>query len=876
MDTESTTQTRSVTASGAWPTAASLLFGRERELAELEAALQRAVERRKPEVVTVLGAAGVGKTRFIHEFAVRAAGRARVLVASASDRGPAFAAVHAVLRERFSLENVGDDEQGRAHFRSMVERALGDHRVSEFLHFLGAYVGLHFPDSPFVKAIDEDPRQFSLVSRAVLRRFFEVDADARPLVLVFDDLHRATDDMLGLAHYLARSLRDAPILMILAGQPELGTRRPDWFDAPAGRHHRVDLAPLDAPTAAALMVQLLSPLGDPPPALIQTAVGSAAGSPYLLEEMVRVYRRSGVIELRGDGKFDVDLSKLDRATLPLSVDEAVEARIASLQPLDRELLEMAAAIGETFWVGALVALKRIDDRAPDLWGGHESTTAHVLEQLARLAERDFVVEAAESTVIGEKEFVFKHSAERDTIVRLTHRSRGASWHRRVGEWLEVRLGNRADTQSELLAEHFELASVGMKSARYYILAGDRARERHAISKAIAYYGRGIELAGETDLGLSLYALHHFGDVLQLAGRNDAALRAFRGMLDVAFRLNLKDKGGAAHNRLGRLYRAIGQLDEAMRHLGTGLALFEATEDLRGIASSLDDIGKVHWMRGNYAAAERFMQQALERREELGDRRSIALSHNNLGLVFQDSGRFGEALGAFQRALALQQEIDDRAGIAQTMNNLGTVYQDNSEHDGAIERYRSALAMAKEVGDRMRQAVILTNLGESHYRLQRPKEAIELLTEAEEISATLGDLILEGEIHRGLAKARLLMRETLLAKDHVGRAIEKFERAKGRPFLGVALRTKGEIHASANDDANDPREAEKAFESAIKIFEEVGNEVELARTCEALAGFLERMGAAKSKRVKELWAKASAVRVRQMDPEDPSTPVVEGA
>jgi len=97
------------------------------------------------------------------------------------------------------------------------------------------------------------------------------------------------------------------------------------------------------------------------------------------------------------------------------------------------------------------------------------------------------------------------------------------------------------------------------------------------------------------------AQHHFGDVLQQLGRNDEAQTAFREMLGIGYRLNLKGKGGAAHNRIGRLYRDNGFLDQAARHLATGLTLFEACGDERGIASSLDDIGKLHWLRGDYRA-----------------------------------------------------------------------------------------------------------------------------------------------------------------------------------------------------------------------------------------------------------------------------------
>src|SRR5688500_12838403 len=248
----------------------------------------------------------------------------------------------------------------------------------------------------------------------------------------------------------------------------------------------------------------------------------------------------------------------------------------------------------------------------------------------------------------------------------------------------------------MLAQHYEHGGALRKAAHYYLMAGDRARARYATVKAAEHYEMGLSLLGEEDVVLRMDALHHTGDVLQLAGRNDEALAAFRKMLDIAYRLDLKAKGGAAHNRIGRLYRAIGQLEEAMRHLGTGHALFDACADRRGVASSLDDVGKVHWMRGNYPAAERFMKNALDHRRELGDARSIALSHNNIGIVFQETGRFAEALDAFNEALIVRREIQDQPGIAQTLNNLGTIHQDNGHHDQAVLLYGEALEAARNV------------------------------------------------------------------------------------------------------------------------------------------------------------------------------------
>jgi tetratricopeptide (TPR) repeat protein len=245
------------------------------------------------------------------------------------------------------------------------------------------------------------------------------------------------------------------------------------------------------------------------------------------------------------------------------------------------------------------------------------------------------------------------------------------------------------------------------------------------------------------------------------------------------------------------------------------------------------------MCGVYDTAERFMAEALQIRRELGDPRSIALSLNNLGIVYQDSGRFAEAKACFDEALILRREIGDRPGLAQTLNNLGTVHQDNGDNETAIALWKEALDLAREVGDRMRQSVILTNIGEAHYRLGRPAEAIKVLKQAEEISATLGDRILQGEIHRALGKAHMLVHDYAAAREQVARSIALFEQARGKPFLGVALRTLGEITAAGAFGGEDHVRAREAFARSIQLFEELGNELELARSCQAYADFLLR-------------------------------------
>ncbi len=844
----------------------SPLVGRDRELADLDEALARAIDRQQLSAVTFVGGRGVGKSRLVDEAIEHLSRREpnlRVLRASARDGGGgAYDPIARLLRSRAGVSEGASEGDVRSAFAKMIGEVLGGTATAEFLHVLGAYVGCSYPESPLLAAVDDDPVQRGALQRAVVRRFLEIDGRSRPLMLVLEDLERASDDALDLVHSLLSSLRGAPILLVATTRPELLVRHPDWSGATVpgassatlpgsvpSDHVVHELLPLRPDDAAQLVLHLLDPVGDPPEDLVDAAVDVAGGSPALIEQMVRAYVASGTLQQGEDGRWHVHLDRLDDAQLPLSVEDAIAARIAALSPVERKLLEHAAVMGGVFWLGGLVALGRLEREAPDLWGGAEDLAAHYRDLLDGLRERDYVLALPDSAMSGESELAFKHNLERETLYSLMNANEVKRLHLHVAEWLEARFparagarsetGGRSEEQCELLATHFERGGATRRAGYFWLEAADQARARFANARAAEHYERGLSFLGIEDEVRQIDALHDLGDVLQLAGKNDEAIQAFQRMRRIAFRLDLKAKGGVAHNRIGRVYRAIGHLDVAMRHLGNGHALFDAAADSRGVASSLDDVGKVHWMRGTYDAAERFFQKGLELRREIGDARSIALSLNNLGLVYQDSGRFEAARDAFSEAIQLRREIGDRTGIAQTLNNLGSIYQDQGDHGRALDHYREALEHSRAVGDRMRQAVILTNLGETQYRQGNPEQAIATLREAEQISASLGDRILEGEILRGLAKAHLLTHDVGEAKNLIGRSIALFEQAKGKAFLAVALRTAGEIEQGAGWGGGEAHtRARSFFDRSIQLLEELGNDVEIGRSYTALASFLE--------------------------------------
>jgi tetratricopeptide (TPR) repeat protein len=862
--------------------------GRTSELRMLDESLRAVHDDGRARTVTLVGANGIGKTRLVRDFLSKQRasdrGAPRVFRGSARDDGSAYDVFARVLRARFGIVEGMDGEAAKAQIRSQVASVLSDRKVGDVCYFLGQLLELEFLDSPLIQAVRGDVQQMRALRRAVIKRFLEADArqiaDASlrdvspetepcdpakgaegpmmtgtpksapgcgPIVLVFDDLHFADDESLDLLEYLIDSL-DAPILVLCLARPEMVARRDGWAKHGGGQHRLVELSPLSETDSARVMEDLLAPCGEAEGIedLVDAACTLASGNPALLDRMVRIFHDMKIIEVQDEfaevDTWIIHVDRLSEVRLPLTIEDAIQARIAALAAPQRDLLERAATMGSVFWMGGLLAIARLDSTAPDVWSRASVTDeVAIRELLKQLKERDYILTLPDSTFPDEEEFAFKHNLERETLLNLLPKGQARRMHKAIADWLSFKQHVRTHEEyMGQLARHQEQAGLFVQAAATFLDAAHLARERYANSKAAEYYVKGLTLlrdGAEGSTEQQLRALHHYGDVLQVLGKNDEALDAFNEMLVRAYRLNLKSKGGAAHARIGRLYRDTGRLDDAQLHLESALALFEDSNDERGIASTVDDIGKLYWLRGDYPRALEATQRSLTMRRKIGDRRSIALSLNNLGLVYQDSGQFKLALDAFEQALRIRREIGDLIGVSISLNNLGTVAQDQRDDRQALTLFLEAHAVAKETGDRSRLALVLTNLGETYNRLGDPAKAIAHLKQAQDIADDLGDKMGLAEAVRCLGKAYLAQGEYTRARECIARAVEIFREIQSKVQLGVALRSLGEVMAAGSAGGEEVLTARAHLLQSIWIFEEIGNDVELARSCRIYADLL---------------------------------------
>jgi len=420
------------------------LIGREAERRNLYAALDRAVRFEAPQFVTLVGCAGMGKTRLLATWLkdVAEKGEFRCVRVSAKDLregASPIGVMGGLLRARIGVTADMADDAAMALLRGELQSVFGDRRVSEIGGLLGGFMGLSPVGSPLVQSLAMRPEQQGDLSRAVLCRFLEEDARKQPTLYVVDDAHLADKDALELLARLRAELGAATMVVVVAARPELFVRQPDWSRV-EGSHVRVDLGPLaplemDVFVRAALGAETLAT------GLGERAAVESGGNPSLLLELLSAYHEHGILACDTQNAWLFDDQRAEREGAALCPEIRAGSRVADLSPSERELLARAAAMGGIFWTGGLVALGRLGAEPwdPTMVFGPDPSIEETRRMVALLAERGYLKKAASSFMGDEIAWCFADEDERMLVLSTIDPEVTRRRKRFAAQWLEARI-----------------------------------------------------------------------------------------------------------------------------------------------------------------------------------------------------------------------------------------------------------------------------------------------------------------------------------------------------------------------------------------------------------------------------------------------------
>jgi class 3 adenylate cyclase/tetratricopeptide (TPR) repeat protein len=656
---------------------ATPFVGRTEELDLLHGYVRRMEREGRGHVITILGPAGVGKTRLIQEFRAQTDDlyilRGRALPYGT---GVPFWALGAAIREECGIL-LGDPlEVARRRLQDALERL----EVIDAAPALLAVLGL-----------GGDGR--NLTREALfsgMRTFFQALAQRTPLVLILEDVHSAEDVTLDYIEHSAGWLHAVPVLLLVLARPELLERRPAWMGGKRSAT-TLSLEPLPGAQSRELLLGVLGRKPAPAP-LLDLVLDRAEGNPLFMEEMLRALVERGVLAEHAD--HWVLTVPMAQVAIPDSVHAVIAARVDALPVAEKRVLQTAAVVGKDFWLGAV---RFITDEN------------HVEEALGALVGKDVLVLKQRSTLVGEEEYTFRHILIRDVAYAMFPKSQRWPKHARCAEWLHQIGGNRHAEFADVTAHHW-LQVVALRrdlglpldarardqAIANLLVAGDRAAGVYANTTALDHYTRALDL--EPHSMARLQALLGRGQVWMLLGQYGRAREDFAAVRALAQEAGERRWEAVALDCLGVSYRRQDQIAQALEHAEAALALSREVDDLSLTGGILNHIGFTYFSISRHEEAIRSHQEARRLLESCGDLAGLAGSLHGLGENVTQLGRFREGIRWLSESLKVSDQIGNRSLSGENRYMLAVSRHGLGEYaEAQVEAERSIAALA-EIGD----------------------------------------------------------------------------------------------------------------------------------------------------------------------------------
>ncbi|HNT73647.1 MAG TPA: AAA family ATPase [Anaerolineae bacterium] len=745
------------------------MIGRETEAAQLRDALAR-LQQGAGRIVTIIGDAGLGKSRLIAEVyddAVRpqpAATRPRWVEGRCRSYGASIAYLLwlDVLRGLLGVTPEDSPQHILGRLRAHVgQLATADIRYPERLERLTLYLGhllsLPLEDVTPLTMEELEGERFKRGAFRAIEAFIEGITHRQPLVIVCEDLHWADPTSLELLERLFHLTERAPLLILCLLRPETAHGGTLVSKTAAQRHVHPHtdlwLTPL-SPVESARLVDALLPGDDIPATLKKRILNHAEGNPFYVEEIIRSLLDSGAITRDPANQRWRITREAVHITIPPTLYGVLMARIDRLPEEARRVLQMAAVIGRIFRQRILASIAR---------------RSVPLERVLRLLQAEDLIHAQPGA--PEAEYIFKHHLIMEAAYNSLLKHEQQHFHQQVAQSLEQAAPEPQDEQIGLLAHHWAGAQQPEKAVTYLLRAAAQAAAHFANAEAADYYSRALALLPGADRQryAALLAREKLYDLLGARGPqsadlaelaslanqlDDPALQAEVALRQAQYAEATGDYGavivfGKKALNLARVARDAHS--EAAGYLMWGRALYylddhrAAREQLHHALDLAADIPQVEadTLRSLGMAAfdldeaREYQQRALHIHRKIGDRRGERAALYNLGEIAFDQGQYARAVALYEQALSISREIGDRYGETLALDALGFIHREQGNYAEARACYAQVLRIARKTGDRAAEGRALLTLSTATRDAGAPVEAAESARQALGIARELG-------------------------------------------------------------------------------------------------------------------------------------------
>jgi class 3 adenylate cyclase/tetratricopeptide (TPR) repeat protein len=699
--------------------------GRDRELRLVKEMFHASADEGKAHLVSITGIAGIGKSRLAWEFYKYIDGLADTVLwhrgrCLAYGQGVAYWALSQMVKSRAGISE--DDEPAAA--RAKLAWTLADYFPAEDER--------RWVEPRLAQLIGADEQrtheQDSLF--AAWRLFFERLSAREPVALVFEDLQWADGGLMDFIEHVLQWSRDHPIFILALARPELVDKRPDW-GVGSRNFTSLSLGPITADAMAKLLSGLVPGL---PEQLRDGILQHAEGVPLYAVETVRMLIDRGV--LTRDGTAYRVPEAVPTLEVPETLHALIAARLDSLTPAERSLVQNASVLGKTF---TRPALAHVADT------GQEA----LLPLLAALVRKEILSVQADPRSPERGQYGFLQDLVRRVAYERMPKAERKVKHLAAAEYLATAWAEDEGEIAEVLASHYleayaaaphapDAPKIQGRARETLTQAGDRAGSLGANGEAQRYFEQAAGL--EEDPLARARLLERSGQAAYLAGslgaartHYDAAIDAFQARGDVRSAARLAARLADIDLEEGRLAESIERMEQAFAVLSQD----EPDEDLATVAVTL---GRIHFFKGNMDIARSRLETALDIAEPLALPEVISQALNTKAVVGLFRGRVEESSALLRHALEIAVERDLSSAALRAYVNLAETLFRRDRYEESLEKYQEGIALARRVGNRLWEVALAGDRMFPLFVVGRWHEALQSAAEIPEANLARGDII----------------------------------------------------------------------------------------------------------------------------------------
>jgi tetratricopeptide (TPR) repeat protein len=698
------------------------MIGREIELRLLQEALTLTLEDGETQVVTVVGEAGVGKSRLLYEFSNwMELQEQSVWFFQARATHPSMLQPYSLTRDLFSFRFriLDSDPLSQVHekFVKGIEGFLGAGSMRK-AYLIGQLVGFDFSEKPEVEAALQDGESFRRAAQQYLGEFFASASKTNPVVLHIEDIHWADDRSLDLINNLVRENTDLPLFVLCMARPSLYERRPQWGEGQRF-HERIQLEPLSQLSSRRLVRELLKNVPDVPTALRDLVVDRADGNPFYIEELIKALIDDRVI-VKGEGSWSVDTSRLSTVRVPATLTGVLQARLDTLPAPLHQLLQRASVVGRIFWDAAAIGLSQ------------ESVglkPAEVQTMLEDLRDREMILQREESGFAGTVEYVFRHAILRDVTYETVVPRQRRTYHKMVADWLLEVGGERAGEHTLMVAEHYSRAEEPALAAAQLKRAGAQAMELAAYEEAATLFQRAREtVTGEQHAVQRLEIEFLRAELESRRGTHATAIEILKPALEEARAIGHSVLQANFLGQLGRIGYWQRDMTSAKQYIDEALSIARTSKDKPTLIFILRQVGNFAY-RTDTDAARKHLEESIQLARETGDRKSEATGLNSLGNLLGYLDDVSGSIQCYEPAKTIFRELGDRNSECMVLGNLSFLHAELEDFESAEREAKTSIAICREIGALQFRAAGEISLANIYMRLNRNAEALRYLRQA---------------------------------------------------------------------------------------------------------------------------------------------------